>query len=96
MKSGTSKPHHRETNSIFTSPDLHHYDKIKLAKDKEKRKNYSTNPNVFFNGVSRTQASIGNLTETLGNMKTYSKNTNHMNIKDKVSPMLSSNKVKIS
>jgi len=76
MKSGNNtKTHQRgESNSIFTSPDLHHYDKIKLAKDKEKRKNFSTNPNVFFptsgTGI-RTQGSIGNMTETLGNLKKY-------------------------
>jgi len=95
MKSGSSKTHHRggESNSIFTSPDLHHYDKIKLAKDKEKRKNYSTNPNGFFPTAGtniRTQGSIGNITETLGNLKNYSKNNN--GLKEKVSPVLQSNK----
>jgi len=52
----------REKISVLTAPDLEHGDKKKLAKDKEKRKNYSTNMNTFFNNKTL---------ETMGNMTNY-------------------------
>ena len=85
---------YRDKNINATAPDLEHVDKKKLARDKEKRKNFSTQANTFFN--NKTLESMGNMAD-YSSLKKYKESlllikwirSKNNNLREKMSPLLS-------